>query len=134
MTLEVATSIHIVTPLSRLFRDFTECTLDFDTIYCYIDALDECGESITFLLRSISNVIQSNAFPIKFLLTSRPSPRVSQDFVNTAITIQVPASGTASNIERYVLERLDKFHLSTDSQRRSQLVDKLVKESRGIFL
>ena len=63
----------VSSPLARLFHEFSECAMEFEELYCCIDAIDEADEWKIQLMRNISDSVQSEALPVKFFITSRSS-------------------------------------------------------------
>ena len=124
---------HALTPTSKSFARFSDLALEFQELFCCIDALDECSGSSELLLELISTMVRSEAFPVKFLMTSRWQADMLQYMHDLASVIEVPNECTEADIKTMVSSRLRNLGLTRDLDLVS-VIDNLAGRSNGNFL
>ena len=93
-------------PITTLFNEFSEIVMGFEELYCCIDAVDEADEWRMTLVRSISDLVNLEASPVKFFLTSR-SLYMLFPFSEVAFMIQLPNNETIRDTREVICSNIE---------------------------
>lgn len=133
--------------LQRLIVEPCQQMTPTRTLTIIIDGLDECeGQNIQQeVLRSIGNAVQGQAFPLRFLVASRPEPYI-QKILNAPGLVGlhklVNVEESFSDVRRYLQDeftRIQQEHSETMPVLSTPwpepgVVDALVQNSSGYFI
>jgi len=121
-----------VNPIFKSFTKFSELVVGFDELYCCIDAIDDC-QSSSQLLQLISDIVKSEAFPIKILLSSRLNLTIKGYIGDSAYVIELPNENTKKDILKFA-----KLRLQESSQNENAIPEYnseiLARAADGMFL
>jgi WD40 repeat protein len=112
------------------------CTRDFqETILILVDALDEAvsydpDENLVALLSHITSDAADLPPQVRFLLTTRPDPRVLHLIGEPSLDLLADAPADVDDVRVYTFHRL---HFLADPHR-GELADRVAKEGKGNFL
>jgi hypothetical protein len=96
-------------PLWELFEDMIDSLPD-TTVYCTLDALDECeAESMVLLLNKLQRRVETKS-KFKFIAVSRRHPEYIAEALFSSITVEIDNSAhardTRDDIKRYISQRV----------------------------
>ena len=103
-------------------------------IVVLVDSMDEAltygAENVATLLGEMMQPSQATAVPIRFVLTSRPDPRVLKLLPKPALDLIADAPPDVDDVRTYVINRVREF----PSTRKETLIAKVAHASGGNFL
>lgn len=122
-----------LSPILRSFTRFSELALGFHELFCCIDAIDECNNSNDMLLQFISAMMRFEAFPIKFLLSSRPKPDILHYMEDLVGVIEISNEDTRRDIRTVVNFRLRDLR-PIQNVIHNEIRNYLTNRANGMFL
>lgn len=119
--------------ITQLFQTLSSMACEIDGLICCIDAVDECNEFETELLRYVDRLVCSRSSSIKFILAGRPGHFDFPSSETEINIIEVPNSASKQDLGRFVHTTIDSRQtLEVDSKAR--VAEKLKMSAKGIFL
>ena len=124
---------ELAIPASKLFENFRRSVAVFNELFCCIDAIDECDDSVRRLLRFIDNLVQSGSTSVKFFLSGRQQLHILHHLKSETRTINIPNYSTVDDIGRMVADNV-RSNLSLTIEDRPTIAERVKTSAMGMFL
>jgi nucleoside phosphorylase/ankyrin repeat protein/Cdc6-like AAA superfamily ATPase len=126
--------------LWKVFQDMIRAS-NFHTIYCIIDALDECeGNSLTILLKKFKRLSQSSttsSTKLKLICLSRRFPERIPESLDSFIKVELDMmTAGKEDVRRFISERISDLSRTKKftSRIRKRVEEVFQEKSEGTFL
>jgi hypothetical protein len=132
--------------LQRLIVEPCRQNLHGHTLTIIIDGLDECDNQDIQqeILQSIGSVMHDSSLPLRFLIASRPEPRICETFTGSLNKLHCPLNVNQSfaDVRKYLLDEFARIHqehcatmaMVLEPWPSPEIIKDLVHKSSGYFI
>lgn len=124
---------ELAIPALKLFENFCQSIAVFNELFCCIDAIDECDNSVKRILRLIDKLVQSGSTSVKFFLSGRLQPNILHHLKSETHTIKIPNYATEDDVDK-VIANYVRSNSSLTVKDRPKLAKRVEISARGMFL